>query len=462
MEAIEIRLPELSASATTAAVVAWRKAPGERVERGDVLAELETDKSSVDLEAEHAGVLLEIVVPAGSEDVPVGAVLARLAVGASEETQVPGPLAAPAAAAYAAHAAASEAVGAGAVASDAMGARAASGATPAGGAPLSRFSAPTGARTDTVPAVRSAPRAGHATPLARRMAAQAGLALDALVGTGADGRITKADVEAALGIAREPGAEVIALPTPQAAARDSAPAGFAPPPDTGPWREERLSTARRRQAARLADAKRTIPHFYLALDCDFERVSALRAELAASTKRAGEPAPSLNDFVVRAVGLALRRVPAANVSFAGEALRVHERVDVAVAVASERGLVTPVVRDADRLGLGALARALRDLSLRAREGKLRPDEYTGGTTTVSNLGMFGVGALWPILNPPQATIFGIGAATPRPVVRDGAVVARTQATLTLSADHRALDGATGAQLLSAARELLEDPLQLLL
>jgi len=327
--------------------------------------------------------------------------------------------------------------------------------------PLSRF-APAGARPSPAPAVREAPRAGHATPLARRMAEQAGLALETLAGSGAGGRITKADVEAALGIVRD-GAEVIALPAPPGATRGAPETAFvAPPDDTGTWRAQPLTRAQRTQATRLAEAKRTIPHFYLALDCDFERVSALRAELAATAARAGAPAPSLNDCVVRAVALALRRVPEANVSYAGETLRLHESVDVAVAVASERGLVTPVVRGADRLSLGALARTLRDLAERARAGRLRPDEYQGGTTTISNLGMFGVGALWPILNPPQATIFGIGAATPRAVVRDGAIVARQVATLTLSADHRALDGATGARLLAALREGLEDPLQLLL
>jgi len=468
MHAIEIRLPALSASATTAAVVAWRKAPGDRVTRGDVLLELETDKSSVDLEAEHEGVLLEILVPAGSEDVPVGALLARLAPGAREEAPVPGRLAAPVAAVSLATAAPAVAAHPD-VATSLL--ATAPGVAPTGALALSRSAAPTGARTPSAPAVREAPRAGHATPLARRMAAQAGLALDALVGSGAGGRITKADVEASLGIARA-GGEVIALSGPRVAPRPAAPANsaspaaapaaFAPPPDTGAWRAERLSPARRRQAARLAESKRTIPHFYLSLDCDVERITALRSELAVSAKRAGEPAPSLNELVVRAVALALRRVPEANVSFAGDALRVYENVDVAVAVAGERGLVTPVVRDADRLGLGTLARALRDLTARARAGKLRPDEYQGGTTTVSNLGMFGVDALWPILNPPQATIFGIGAATPRAVVQDGAVVARTRATLTLSADHRALDGATGARLLAALRELLQDPLRLLL
>ena len=437
MDAIEIRLPELSASSTTAAVLAWRKAPGDRVAKGEVLVELETDKSSVDLESEHSGVLLEILVPAGSEDVAVGTALARLAVGDEVEAEPP---------------------------------RATRAAAPAPVPPtLSRFAAPAGARSQPAPAVRSAPRAGHATPLARRMAAQAGLDLEALRGTGPEGRVTKGDVEAALGIARSADpAQVIALPTAIAPGPPVAlapPASLPPPADTGSWRDERLSTARRQQAARLAEAKRSVPHFYLEIECDLERALALRAELVASADRpvlTDVPRPTVTDLLVRALALALRGVPEANVAWADAALRVFDDVDVAVAVASERGLVTPVVRGADRLGLGALARTLRDLTGRARAGKLRPEEYRGGTTTLSNLGTHGVLRLWPILNPPQATILGVGAATPRPSVVDGALAVRTRASVTLSGDHRALDGATGARLLEAFRELLEHPLQLLL
>jgi pyruvate dehydrogenase E2 component (dihydrolipoamide acetyltransferase) len=198
------------------------------------------------------------------------------------------------------------------------------------------------------------------------------------------------------------------------------------------------------------------------MECELDALLALRGELNARSTRLSEPRFSVNDFVIRAAALALRRVPEANVSFTEQALRVYDRVDIAVAVATDWGLVTPVVRGADRKSLAELSRVLHDLTTRARERRLRPDEYQGGTLTVSNLGMYGIQSLLPILNPPQSCILGVGAAGPRPVAREGAVVVRTIVTCTLSADHRALDGATGAELLAALRRGLEDPLSLLL
>jgi pyruvate dehydrogenase E2 component (dihydrolipoamide acetyltransferase) len=427
---IEIRLPELSASMTEATVLAWRKRPGEAVKPGDVLVEIETDKSAVELEASDEGTLLEIVVHEGTEGVPVGALLALLArPGEASATLVPPP----------------------------------AGRETESRSPTTKESAPPAAP----------PRASHASPLARRMAEQAGISLDSIRGSGAGGRIMKCDVEAARGL----------RPLPPAAAETSV-AQNEPPPllsrfaharggsDTAaptaelssepPFHEVRHTVARRTQAVRLAESKRTIPHFYLTMDCELDALLALRRELNARSSHRSEPRFSVNDFVIRAAALALRRVPGANVSYTEQALRVYDRIDIAVAVATDSGLVTPIVRDADRRGLAELSRALRELATRARERRLRPDEYQGGTLTVSNLGMYGVQSLLPILNPPQSCILGVGAAEPRAVVRESAVVVRTIMTCTLSADHRALDGATGAELLTALRQGLEDPLSLLL
>jgi len=433
---IEIRLPELSASMTEATVLVWRKRPGEAVKPGDVLVEIETDKSAVELEASDEGTLLEILVQEGAEGVPVGALLALLAR--------PGE------------------------------------ASPTGASPLARetasHAAPATAAASEIAAAAVSQRGAHATPLARRMAEQAGIALESIRGSGTGGRIMKCDVEAARGMRplapalaeatrAVPQTELLPVLSRFARARgggDSAVRQGPELPAEAPFHEVRHTTAHRTQALRLAESKRTIPHFYLTVDCELDALLALREELNARSTRQGEPRFSVNDLVVRAAALALRRVPAANVSFTEDALRIYDRVDVAVAVATDSGLVTPIVRDADRKGLADLSRELRDLGERARERRLRPEEYQGGTLTVSNLGMYGIRSLLPILNPPQSCILGAGAAEPRPVARDGAVVVRTIMTCTLSADHRALDGATGAELLTALRRGLEDPLSLLL
>jgi pyruvate dehydrogenase E2 component (dihydrolipoamide acetyltransferase) len=427
---IEIRLPELSASMTEATVLVWRKRPGEAVKPGDVLVELETDKSAVELEASDEGTLLEIRVQEGAEGVPVGTVLALLArPGEAPATRV---------------------------------------------SPLPQESEHAAAPTQGGSAGAAPGHAVHATPLARRMAEQAGLALDSIRGSGAGGRIMKRDVEAARGLGPLAPVREEASPAPAevppvlsrfAHARGGGETAVPQSPllsGEAPFHEVRHTTARRSQASRLAESKRSIPHFYLTVDCELDSLLSLRGELNTRATRAGEPLFSVNDLVIRAAALALRRVPAANVSFTEEALRVYDRVDIAFAVATDSGLVTPIVRDADRKSLAELQQALRDLSTRARERKLRPEEYQGGTLTVSNLGMYGIKSLLPILNPPQSCILGVGAAEPRPVAREGAVVVRTIVTCTLSADHRALDGATGAELLVALRRGLEDPLSLLL
>ncbi|MFT5041228.1 MAG: pyruvate dehydrogenase E2 component (dihydrolipoamide acetyltransferase), partial [Hyphomicrobiaceae bacterium] len=312
-----------------------------------------------------------------------------------------------------------------------------------------------------------------ASPLARRMAAQSGIDLGSVVGSGAHGKIVKADIEAALGIASEEGsvassAAMAATPNrgayaPSPAKREAIATRTISPrsyPDSGPtpFEDETPSRTRRVIADRLTAAKRDIPHFYLSADVDVARLVSLRAELKAKRPELGL---TLNDFCVRALALALARVPDANVAWIDNKLRRWQRVDVAVAVEGPAGLITPVVAGADRLSLSDLSAAVSELARRARANDLKPHEYSGGSATISNLGMHGVSSLYPILNPPQSVIIGVGAAEDRAVVRDGVIEPGRVMTLTLAGDHRALDGATGARLLAAIRELIEDPLSLL-
>ena len=414
---IEVAMPRLSDSMSEGSVTSWFKNEGDVVSEGEAIAEIETEKSTVDLLAPHAGVLARIVVAAGSGGVTVGALLAEI------ETE------------------ASTAKGPRAVPFKAKGAE----PTPVVAA------VPKPSKQEIPPVIAVVPKSAPsstvaedaeiaATPLARRMAAQSGLALSALTRTGIGGKVCKADVEAALG--RRPSLSVV----PQRAAAAAAP-GVAMP----------VSRVRRTIAERMTRAKATIPHFYLSVDCRVDRLLDVRGRL-----KADGLSVSINDFVVRAAALALRRDPRANASWNDDGTVIqHDRIDIAVAVSLDDGLVTPVIRGVDALGLAAIGDSVRDLASRAREGKLVPHEYDGATFTISNLGMHGVGEMFAIINPPQACILGVGAAEPRPVVEDGQVVAGTVMTLSLSADHRVLDGATGAALLATIRRLLEEPARML-
>ncbi len=400
---IEIRMPELSTSMTEADVIAWLVTPGERVEAGDVIAEIETDKSTVELEAPASGVLLEIVVPEGTTGVKVGEVLALM--DADPATEAPGP--------------------------------------PAAEPPP----APAGPELSATPAESQV----AATALARRMAEQAGLDLGGVRGSGSSGRIVKADVEAALH--REP----IAEPSPVLSV-SQAPSHAELSSET-PYVEIPHTRMRRTIATRLSQAKQTVPHFYLRIECEVDRLLATRHELNAG----GEGRRiSLNDFVVLAAALALHEVPMANVAWSESGLRRFERVDMAVAVATDKGLITPIVRAADQKGLIEISHELRELAERARAGTLQPNEYRGGTFCVSNLGMYGVESVYPIISPPQSGILGVGAAQERVVMRGGEPGAATIMACTLSADHRAVDGAVGAELLAAFKRRIEDPLEMLL
>ena len=440
---VEVRLPELADAMTSATLTAWLKQPGDPVTAGEPIAEVETDKTTVELEAPADGVLADIRVAAGAESVTVGTVLALVrgrAPGAADTPDAPTENAA-------GSSGASEP--ASSVAADPVGTQPARATAPVG----VEEAATAAVRAETEPR-GSRPTADYpATPLARRMAELAGLDLAGVAGSGGGGRIMKVDVERLLRSSRAG----IEAPVP-AGAPELGPTAPAPPivaPGPGlPHKDRPLTAMRRVTAQRMAEAKRSAPHFYLEIECAVDRLLALRDDASASS---GSDAPTVNDVVARAAALALREVPLANSAWTGDAVRVYDRVDLAVAVTTPSGLVTPVVRAADTKTLAEVSAELRRLAADARAGRLQPADYQGGTCTISNLGMYGVSSLYAILNPPQSCILGVGAVTERPVVRDGAVAVGSTLTVTLSADHRALDGATGAELLRAFKALLEDP-----
>jgi pyruvate dehydrogenase E2 component (dihydrolipoamide acetyltransferase) len=436
----DITMPKLSDSMDEGTILSWLKADGETVAAGEELVEIETDKANMTYEAPESGTLA-IVVRAG-ETVPVGAPIAR--VGAS-----------PAAAA----AAAAEPVDSGrAHAGLATGADASS-SPPAGSAPAADDSAaPASAPSSSVPSVgvrSSANGAGAvaATPIARRLAAAHGVELASLAGSGPRGRVTRADVAAAAGIAAPAAPASAAPPLPTSAAP---PAPAAPPADGAEVRE--LTRLQQVVARRMAEAKATVPEFQVQTEVALDAALALRAELKAA---AGEGAvvPSVNDLIVKASALALRAHPLANGSYKDGRFELHPRVNVGIAVAAEGALVVPTITDADTRSLGSIASEARRLAARVRDGSITPPELSGGTFTVSNLGMYGMTAISPVINLPQAAILGVGAA--RAVLardEDGEIVDRSLMTLTLTCDHRILYGADAAEFLSTIRELLEQPL----
>lgn len=409
--AISIPMPVLSAGMTEAAVARWLKAEGDAIAKGEPIAEVETDKATLELESEADGILGRILAPAGTTVAVNAAIALLLAPGETLPAEKPAAAAAPAPAP----------------------------------APV------------CAPAVAEAgPARIFASPLARRIARSKGVALEGLGGSGPRGRIVRRDVEAVL---------PVSAPVPLPVAAPVAPAPVPPPAPAalaagGPHVRIPHSSMRRAIARRLSESKRTIPHFYLSSDVELDALLALRATL--NDRLAGEGKLSVNDFIVKAAALALRQVPDANAMWTDDAVLRLEDVDVCVAVATDGGLITPVVRHADAKGLAAISRAVKDLAARARAGSLKPEEYQGGGFTISNLGMHGVGRFAAIINPPQSCILAVGAAERKPVVRGDAVEIRTILTATLSVDHRSVDGAAGARFLAAFKAIVEEPLRLML
>ena len=447
VQSVKIEMPQLSSDGESATLASWLVAVGDRVAQGDVIAELETDKATVELECPASGTIGELVVAEGSEGIAPGTLLGRIdSAGAPSEASpdrekavspAMSPAMSPAKAPPSADAEIGEPVG--------------SSALQAGAAPVA---APP-------PAASVANEGTRSTPLARRAALANEVDLNDIAGSGPRGRVVEADVlRASKGEPRS--AAPVAGEGPSTVAK----AGGVAAKDSAPIEGAvavRLSSMRKTIARRLTESKQQVPHFYLSIRVSMDPVIEVRARLNAGLAEEGRDLKiSVNDFVLRAAALALQDVPAANVQFAGDVMHVFERVDVSVAVATEGGLLTPVVRDANRKGLTKLAEEVKALAGQARAGKLSPDQYQGGTFTISNLGMYGIESVYPILNPPQACILGVGAADEQPVIREGEITIGRVAVLTLAADHRAVDGAVGAELLSAIRSRLEDPMGMIL
>ena len=436
--ATAILMPALSPTMTEGKLAQWLKAEGDVVAAGDVLAEIETDKATMEVEAVDEGVLAKIVVPGGTEGVAVNAVIAVLAdegedaAGVDVDALRTLPSPAPSAAPSAALASASE-------------------PTPAP-APAPALVAAFTPAPIPLPTPAPATRV-FASPLARRLAGDAGIDLTAVAGSGPRGRIVKKDVEAAIAAGPVPAAVAPAIaggPTP-------APAGDLPGMpgyDAIPHSMMRKTIARR-----LTESKQTAPHFYLTVDCRIDELLYLRKKLNAN---ANDYKLSVNDLIIRAAALALKEVPEANASWFEDAVRMWHTVDISVAVAIEGGLITPIIRGAEGKGLKAISSEMKDLAERARIGKLAPEEYQGGTFSISNLGMFGIKEFSAVINPPQGAILAVGAGEPRPVVVDGALAVGMVMTCTLSVDHRVVDGAVGAAFMQVFKDLIEEPLKMLL
>ena len=425
---ITLTMPALSPTMSEGKIARWLKKEGDRVEPGEVLAEIETDKATVEFEAVDEGTLGRILVPEGAEGVKVGTPIALLLEEGEDSSALEG-----------------------------LEVEAKAGPEPTTTAPAAapRLEPEVAAAVAERPAGVEERRI-FASPLAKRIAREAGIDLAGIRGSGPHGRIVKADVERAIEELRR------APERPPAAAPEIAPApaaAFAPSPGMR-YVEIPLSNMRKIIARRLTEAKQQIPHFYLTVDCRLDRLLDVRRELNA---RLGEEAKiSVNDFLIKAVALAIRDVPDVNVTFGGDRLYRYEDIDISVAVATPGGLITPIVRRADEKGLATIAREMKDLASRAREGRLRPEEYQGGGFTISNLGMYGIRQFEAVINPPQACILAVGMGERRPLVEDDRVVIATVMTVTLSVDHRAVDGALGAEFLKAFRGYVEQPLTLLL
>ncbi|MDN3355391.1 dihydrolipoamide acetyltransferase family protein [Actinomadura sp. DC4] len=419
----EILMPRLSDTMEEGVVSSWHKKPGDKVSAGDSLVDIETDKALMEYEAYEDGVLGEILVPEGGT-AAIGTPIAVLVTDGAE------PAARPA---------------------------------PAPAAPTAvTDNNDAAARTVTAPAEAPADRNGRSrppsSPLARRLARESGVDLTALTGSGPGGRIVRADVEAAaLDDAVMSTAPAAAPPVAQAARPAQPSQPVQPAVEDEDIERVPLSRIRKVTARRLAESMRTAPHFYLTRVIDVEDLLAFRATLNTALAPAKV---SVNDLIVKACATALRANPVLNVSFTEENLLVHKRVHVGVAVALEEGLVVPVIRDADRKSVSAIGAETREMAGRAREQRLTPQEMSGGTFTVSNLGMFGVDAFTAVINPPEAAILAVGATRKDVVFRDGEVIPRDRMTLTLSIDHRACDGATGAAFLGQLADLLENPLRI--
>ena len=441
---INILMPALSPTMEKGNLAKWLKKEGDKVKSGDVIAEIETDKATMEVEAVDEGTIAKIVVPEGTADVPVNDVIAVLA-GDGEDVKAAGAAPSPQPVAKAAEAPAAKPA-------------ATPAATPAPKAPA--------AAAAPAPAAQAN---GHArtfsSPLARRLAKEAGIELARINGSGPHGRIVARDVEEAKS------GKGLKAP--------AAPAG-APAPAIAPSMSDKQILAlfepgsyevvphdgmRRTIAQRLTASVQTVPHFYLTMDCDIGKLLAAREEINASAPKDKEKKPlyklSVNDFVIKAMAIALQRIPNCNVSWTEAGMLKHKHSDIGVAVAMPGGLITPIIRNAETKSLSTISAEMKDFAARARARKLKPEEYQGGTTAISNLGMYGIKDFTAVINPPHATILAVGTSEERAVVRGGKIEAAHIMSVTLSCDHRAVDGALGAELIGAFKMLIENPVMMM-
>jgi pyruvate dehydrogenase E2 component (dihydrolipoamide acetyltransferase) len=406
-------MPEVAANATQVTLQTWSKKEGEVVAVGDCLAEIETDKAIVEFNADRAGVMGPTLIQAGQE-VEVGSPIGVLLDVGETSVNVSALL-----------------------------------AKTGDNASVTQLPNPSTSEPAAPPTLLSGSKVTPShrvfvSPLARRLAKQRGIDLNTLIGSGPNGRIVKRDIEAGSAV-------VVSSPVMTQPSTVS-------PSTLGDYTEVPHSGMRRTIARRLTESKSTIPHFYLSVDCRMDRLMSLRSEINTAMPRK----ISVNDFIVRTVAVALREVPQANVGWTENAMRQYTQADIAIAVSTDFGLITPIVRAADRKSLSMISQEIADLAERARASQLRPDEYQGGSFSVSNLGMFGVSEFSAIINPPQAAILAVGMTQQVPVVEDGAVKIASVMRCTLSVDHRAIDGALAAQWLAAFKRLLENPLSMLI
>ena len=460
---IKILMPALSPTMTEGNLAKWHKGEGDSVEPGDVLAEIETDKATMEVEAVDSGVLGKIVIPDGTDNVAVNEIIGFLLEDGEDADSIK---------------------------------------TSASPVETALENAPTAVPESPGASGGAMPKA---TPLARRLAEQAGIDLSTISGTGARGKITRADIEASTGTSSKPGAvQAAVVPTPSGdrlfasplARRLAAEAGLeitaitgtgpngrivkadveqaksAPPvqvveapvadvaSESDRYEIVPMSAMRKVIAERMVHSKSNVPHFYLSVDCEIDELLKVRSSL---NERFEDGKLSVNDFIIRACALALMEIPEANAGWVGDGtMRLYKTADISVAVALDEGLITPIIPSAETKGLADISAKMKDLAVRARDGKLAPEEYQGGSFTISNLGMFGIKQFDAVINEPQGCILAVGAGEPRPVIKNGEIVPATVMTCTLSCDHRVVDGATGAKLLSAIKRLIEYPPAMLL
>jgi pyruvate dehydrogenase E2 component (dihydrolipoamide acetyltransferase) len=447
---INILMPALSPTMEKGNLAKWLKKEGDKVKSGDVIAEIETDKATMEVEAVDEGTIAKILVPEGTQDVPVNDIIAVLA-GDGEDVKSAGASVAPAPKAAEAP-------------------KPAAASAPAPAAPAAKAPAPAAAPAPAPKAAAPAAQAnGHdrtfSSPLARRLAKDAGIELARINGSGPHGRIIARDVEEAKsgkGLKAPSAAPAAGAPSIAPSMSDKQILALFEP---GSYEIVPHDGMRRTIAQRLTASVQTVPHFYLTMDCDIGKLLAAREEINASAPKDKEKKPlyklSVNDFVIKAMAIALQRIPNCNVSWTEAGMLKHKHSDIGVAVAMPGGLITPIIRNAETKSLSTISAEMKDFAARARARKLKPEEYQGGTTAISNLGMYGIKDFTAVINPPHATILAVGTSEERAVVRGGKIEAAHIMSVTLSCDHRAVDGALGAELIGAFKMLIENPVMMM-